>query len=162
MPIFSFNSAYIILGLPTEMYSYGTQFYISILGAGFGLMVAAELWLPVLYRLELVSIYEYFELRYKSKFPRILLTLIFVIQTMLYVSIVVYAPTIALSSVTNISWYLCILLLGLCATIYTTLGGIKAIVWTDVFQIFIMFGGVIAIIVQGFKETGGFETVWYE
>ena len=160
MAIFSFNSAYIILGLPTEMYAYGTQYYISILGAGFGLTVAAELWLPVLCRLELVSIYEYFELRYKSKFPRIMLTLIFVIQTMLYVSIVVYAPTIALSSVTNISWWLCILLLGFCATIYTTLGGIKAIVWTDVFQIFIMFGGIIAIIVQGFKETGGFEIVW--
>ena len=65
------------------------------------------------------------------------------LQTMLYVAIVVYAPTIALSSVTNLSWWLCILLLGLCATIYTTLGGLKAIVWTDVFQIFIMYGAEI-------------------
>ena len=81
-------------------------------------------------------------------------------QTMLYVSIVVYAPTIALSSVTNLSWWLCILLLGLCATIYTTLGGLKAIVWTDVFQIFIMYGGILAIVIQGLNQTGGFENVW--
>ena len=79
---------------------------------------------------------------------------------MLYVAIVVYAPTIALSSVTNLSWWLCILLLGLCATIYTTLGGLKAIVWTDVFQIFIMYGGILAIVIQGFNQTGGFERVW--
>jgi len=156
----SFNSAYMILGIPGEIYSYGTQFFIMIFGTGLGVVVAAELWLPILYRLHVVSIYEYFELRYNSKFPRILMTLIFVLKTMLYVSIVVYAPTIALSSVTNLSWWLCILLLGLCATIYTTLGGLKAIVWTDVFQIFIMYGGILAIVIQGLNQTGGFENVW--
>jgi Na+/proline symporter len=76
----SFNSAYMILGIPGEIYSYGTQFYIMILGTGFGVLVAAELWLPILYRIQVVSIYEYFELRYKSKFPRILMTLIFILK----------------------------------------------------------------------------------
>ena len=76
----SFNSAYMILGIPGEIYSYGTQFYIMILGTGFGVFVAAELWLPILYRIQVVSIYEYFELRYKSKFPRILMTLIFILK----------------------------------------------------------------------------------
>merc|ERR1711884_966387 len=80
--------------------------------------------------------------------------MIFVLKTMLYVGIVVYAPTIALSSVTNLSWWVCVLLLGICATIYTTLGGIQAIVWTDVFQIFIMFGGILAIFIEGLNETG--------
>lgn len=76
----SFNSAYMILGIPSEIYSHGTQFYIMILGTGFGVFVAAELWLPILYRIQVVSIYEYFELRYRSKFPRILMTLIFVLK----------------------------------------------------------------------------------
>ncbi len=79
---------------------------------------------------------------------------------MLYVALVVYAPTIALSSVTKLSWWACILALGLCSTLYTTLGGMKAIVWTDVFQIFIMFGGILAIFVQGLIKTGGLENVW--
>lgn len=178
----SFNSAYMILGIPSEIYSHGTQFYVMVLGTGFGVVVAAELWLPILYRIQVVSIYEYFELRYRSKFPRILMTLIFVLkvrhytspigppaapfilmlfQTMLYVAIVVYAPTIALSSVTNLSWWICVLLLGICSTVYTTLGGMKAIVWTDVFQIFIMFGGILAIFIQGLNETGGLSRVWY-
>ena len=76
----SFNSAYMILGIPGEIYSNGTQFYIMILGTGLGVFVAAELWLPILYRIQVVSIYEYFELRYKSKFPRILMTLIFILK----------------------------------------------------------------------------------
>ena len=145
----SFNSAYMILGIPSEMYTYGTQFYIMILGTGIGVALSGELWIPVLYKLKVVSIYEYFELRYRSKLPRLLMTGIFVMKTMLYVALVLYAPTIALSSVTDISWWACILILGICSTIYTTLGGMKAIVWTDVFQIFIMFGGIIAILVKG-------------
>ena len=76
----SFNSAYMILGIPGEIYSHGTQFYIMILGTGLGVFIAAELWLPILYRIQVVSIYEYFELRYKSKFPRILMTLIFILK----------------------------------------------------------------------------------
>jgi Na+/proline symporter len=79
----SFNSAYMILGIPGEIYSHGTQFYIMILGTGLGVFIAAELWLPILYRIQVVSIYEYFELRYKSKFPRILMTLIFIVKVCL-------------------------------------------------------------------------------
>ncbi|TRY75595.1 hypothetical protein TCAL_00525 [Tigriopus californicus] len=156
----SFNSAYMILGIPSEMYTYGTQFYLMIFGTGVGVVLAAELWIPVLYRLQVVSIYEYFELRYKSKFPRILMTIIFVLKTVLYTALVVYAPTIALSSVSSLSWWVCILVLGISSTLYTTLGGMKAIVWTDVFQIFIMFGGILAILIRGLERTGGFSNVW--
>eukprot|EP00095_Tigriopus_kingsejongensis_P000170 maker-scaffold487_size158652-snap-gene-0.46 protein:Tk00170 transcript:maker-scaffold487_size158652-snap-gene-0.46-mRNA-1 annotation:"hypothetical protein CAPTEDRAFT_141957" len=156
----SFNSAYMILGIPSEMYTYGTQFFLMIFGTGIGVVLAAELWIPVLYRLRLVSIYEYFELRYKSKFPRLLMTFIFILKTILYTALVVYAPTIALSSVSSLSWWVCILVLGISSTLYTTLGGMKAIVWTDVFQIFIMFGGILTILIRGLAATGGLENVW--
>ena len=76
----SFNSAYMILGIPGEVYSHGTQFLVMIFGTGLGVVVSAELWLPILYRLNIVSIYEYFELRYASKFPRILMTVIFLLK----------------------------------------------------------------------------------
>ena len=76
----SFNSAYMILGIPSEMYTYGTQFYIMILGTGIGVVMAGEMWVPVLYRLKVVSIYEYFELRYHSKIPRLIMTVIFILK----------------------------------------------------------------------------------
>lgn len=156
----SFNSAYMILGIPGEVYSYGTQFLVMILGTGLGVVVSAELWLPILYKLNIVSIYEYFELRYNSKFPRVIMSIIFLLKTMLYVGIVVYAPAIALSSVTSLPWWGAVLLLGICATFYTTVGGLKAIVWTDVFQIFIMYGGILAIVIRGIIEVGGIQNVW--
>jgi hypothetical protein len=53
-----------------------------------------------------------------------------IFQTLLYAAIVLYAPTIALSSVTSLPWWASILVLGACSTFYTALGGIKAIVWT--------------------------------
>ena len=76
----SFNSAYMILGIPGEVYSYGTQFLVMILGTGLGVVVSAELWLPILYKLNIVSIYEYFELRYNSKFPRVIMSIIFLLK----------------------------------------------------------------------------------
>ena len=76
----SFNSAYMILGIPSEMYSYGTQFYVMILGTGVGVLLGAEVWIPVLYKLRVVSIYEYFERRYRSKLPRLLMTGVFVLK----------------------------------------------------------------------------------
>ena len=76
----SFNSAYMILGIPGEVYSYGTQFLVMILGTGLGVVVSAELWLPILYKINIVSIYEYFELRYNSKFPRVIMSIIFLLK----------------------------------------------------------------------------------
>ena len=53
----------------------------------------------------------------------------FYFQTVLYSGVVLYAPTIAFTTVTALPWWGSILLLGSCSTIYTTLGGILAIVW---------------------------------
>ena len=54
--------------------------FTTILGIGIGVWISGELWIPILHRLQLVSIYEYFEMRYKSKFPRRIMTAIFVLK----------------------------------------------------------------------------------
>lgn len=45
-----------------------------------GVVLSGEIWIPVLYKLKVVSIYEYFEGRYQSKFPRLLMTIIFMFK----------------------------------------------------------------------------------
>jgi Na+/proline symporter len=67
-------------GIPNEIYTYGTQMFVTIIGIGIGVLISGEIWIPILYRLKVVSIYEYFELRYKSKFPRRLMTAIFILK----------------------------------------------------------------------------------
>lgn len=103
--------------------------------------------------------YEYFELRFGSRLLRLIMTLIFIIKTVMYLGMVLYAPTMALASVTRIDWQVSILILGISSTLYTTIGGMKAVVWTDVFQIFIVFGGILAIMIQGVIKVGGWANV---
>ena len=81
-------------------------------------------------------------------------------QMILYMSIVLYAPALALSAVTGISKWTSILSVGLVCTIYCTIGGIKAVLWTDVFQSVLMFLSMIIIIVKGTYDVGGLNVVW--
>ncbi|XP_072339870.1 sodium/iodide cotransporter-like [Scyliorhinus torazame] len=53
-----------------------------------------------------------------------------------------------------------VVITGLACTLYTTLGGIKAVVWTDVFQLCIMVIGLVAVLIQGSIHVGGFGKIW--
>jgi len=75
-------------------------------------------------------------------------------------SIVLYAPALALSAVTGISKWASIVSVGLVCTLYCTIGGIKAVLWTDVFQSFLMFTAMIVIIIKGTYDVGGVDVVW--
>lgn len=66
-----------------------------------------------------------------------------------------FAPAIALSIVTDMSITACIFVIGLIVTLYTSLGGLKGVVWTDFFQFSIMMIGLIAVIVRGANISGG-------
>ena len=81
-------------------------------------------------------------------------------QMILYMSIVLYAPALALSAVTGMSKWLSIVSIGLICTVYCAIGGIKAVLWTDVFQSFLMFLTMIIIIVKGSYDVGGLNVVW--
>ena len=70
----------IISGVPSEIYTYGTQFFLILIGIGIGVLISGQVWIPILYDLKVVSIYQYFFLRYKSKFPRRLMSIIFVLK----------------------------------------------------------------------------------
>ncbi len=70
--------------------------------------------------------------------------------------IVLFLPAIALSTVTGISVYRCILVMGLLATLYTVMGGITVVIWTDVVQVFVLYGGaLLSLIILVMKTEGG-------
>lgn len=87
-------------------------------------------------------------------------SIVFMISMIFYMSIVLYAPSLALSAVTGISKWWAILTIGLVCTIYCTIGGIKAVLWTDVFQSALMITAMIVIIVKGTIDVGGMGEVW--
>merc|ERR1712142_283951 len=155
----SFMSAITLLGTPAEMYVSGTQYVALVLSYPFVMGAAAHLFLPVFDALQVTTSYEYLELRF-HKSVRILAGACFTLQMVLYMAIVVYAPALALSQVTGFNLDIaCFVIFAVCI-FYTAIGGIKAVIWTDVFQATCMFGSFLAIIIKGNYDAGGVNTVW--
>ena len=80
------------------------------------------------------SAHTYLERRF-DRSVRIFASLSFILLTSLYLAIVVYAPSLALSQVTGLNVDLAILITFSVCIFYTSLGGIKAVIWTNVFQV---------------------------
>uniref|UniRef100_A0A8C2B6S7 Sodium-dependent multivitamin transporter n=1 Tax=Cyprinus carpio TaxID=7962 RepID=A0A8C2B6S7_CYPCA len=155
----TFQSAVAILGAPSEIYTHGTQYW--FLGCSYflGLLIPAHIFIPVFYRLRLSSAYQYLELRF-SKSVRICGTMTFIFQMVIYMGVVLYAPALALNAVTGFDLWGAVLAIGLVCTLYTALGGLKAVIWTDVFQTIVMFAGQLAVIIVGTHQAGGIAEVW--
>ncbi|UYV76493.1 hypothetical protein LAZ67_14000713 [Cordylochernes scorpioides] len=155
----SFMSAVTLLGVSQEMYRHGTMFILINISYCIGTPLAAHIFLPVFYSIRATSAFQYLELRFDKR-VRLLASFIFMLQTILYMSIVLYAPALALSAVTTLSKWASILALGVVCTFYCSLGGIKAVLWTDVFQSLLMFASIISIIIIGANNVGGLGQVW--
>ncbi|NXB51484.1 SC5A8 protein, partial [Leucopsar rothschildi] len=151
----SFMSAVTVLGTPAEIYRYGAIFCIFAITYALVVLCSAEIFLPVFYKLGITSTYEYLELRF-NKYLRLCGTVLFVIQTAsklqscstLYTGIVIYAPALALNQVTGFDLWGAVVATGVVCTFYCTLGGLKAVVWTDVFQVGIMVAGFSSVIIR--------------
>ncbi|XP_061598930.1 solute carrier family 5 member 6 isoform X2 [Cololabis saira] len=157
--IASFQSAVAIVGVPAEVFAHGTQYWFIGCSYVLGLAIPAHVFIPVFYRLRLSSAYQYLELRF-SKAVRVCGTLTFIFQMVVYMGVCIYTPAFALNAVTGLELWGVVLVTGLVCTLYTTLGGLKAVIWTDVFQTVVMFAGQLAVIVVGVQKTGGAAEVW--
>uniref|UniRef100_A0A8C3NPK8 Sodium/iodide cotransporter n=1 Tax=Geospiza parvula TaxID=87175 RepID=A0A8C3NPK8_GEOPR len=150
----SFMSAIQVLGVPAEAFRYGAKFLWMCLAQLINSALTAQLFLPVFYRLGLTSTYEYLERRF-SRSVRLCGTVQYVVATMLYTGIVIYAPALILNQVTGLDIWASLLSTGAICTFYTTIGGMKAVIWTDVFQVFVMLAGFVAIAIRGSLLVGG-------
>ncbi|EPY88482.1 Sodium/iodide cotransporter-like protein [Camelus ferus] len=154
----SFMSAVQVLGVPAEAYRYGLKFLWMCLGQLLNSLLTALFFLPVFYRLGLTSTYQYLELRF-SRAVRLCGTLQYLVATTLYTGIVIYAPALILNQVTGLDIWASLLSTGAICTFYTTVGGMKAVIWTDVFQVLVMLTGFWVILVRGTMLMGGPEQV---
>jgi sodium-coupled monocarboxylate transporter 8/12 len=123
-------------------------------------IVAAYLTGPMFHRLELMSVFEYLKIRYNSNFIRLFATSFYLIRATISTAIYMYGPATTITLLTSLNTTASILIIGSVATFYTTIGGIKAVIWTDFFQMIVMISGVIVIIVKGLYDLGGIERMW--
>uniref|UniRef100_A0A023GNF3 Putative sodium/solute symporter ixodes scapularis sodium/solute symporter n=1 Tax=Amblyomma triste TaxID=251400 RepID=A0A023GNF3_AMBTT len=156
----SFLSSIAILGLPSEVFVRGATIWTGAISSSLAVLVAAFVFLPMYYKMDITSINEYLEKRFMSTTIRNIASGVFIVQTLLYMGVVLYGPSLALGSVTGIPVWSSILLNGIVCTFYTAIGGIKAVVWTDVVQMFLIYVGYIMVIVSGLYHLGGFGNMW--
>lgn len=155
----SFMSAITLLGVSMENYQFGTLFVIINISYGLATPIAAYLYLPVFFKLQKASAYEYLENRFGPA-TRLCASIAYSLQMILYMGIVLYAPALALEAVTGISKTAAILSLGLVCTFYSTIGGMKAVLVTDVFQSILMFAAVFSVIIFAAIKAGGLGEIW--
>lgn len=147
----SFMSAITLLGVVEEMYMYGTQFIMINISYIIATPIVCYFYLPVFFRLQKTSVYEYLELRFGYP-TRLLASLAFSLQMTLYMGIVLYAPALALSAVTELSQPISIVVVGCVCTFYSALGGMKAVLITDLLQSLLMFAAIAIVLVSGLQR----------
>lgn len=109
----------------------------------FGLLIVAYKIIPIIRRLDLISIYHYLEIRFHPSIRLMSSALTILFQLVGRLSVVLYLPALAIASVTGANVVMCIVLMGIVTTLYTLVGGMKAVIWTDVIQVFVMIGGAL-------------------
>ncbi|CAL7942190.1 unnamed protein product [Xylocopa violacea] len=157
--VVSFMSAITLLGVSAENYTYGTQFVVINLSYLIGTPLVCYGFLPVFFKLQATSAYEYLEKRFGVR-ARTFASFVYWLQLLLYSGVVLYAPALALEATTGISKTGSIIIIGLVCASYSSIGGIKAVLITDVFQGLLMFASVFVIIITAVNEAGSLGKIW--
>jgi len=110
--------------------------------------------IPFFRKLNLVSVYEYLELRFGPS-VRNLVSGVFLVSRGLATGVGLYASAIVLSVALSLPLWITILLIGIVTIIYDTIGGISAVIYSDVIQMFVLFGGIIVCIIYAVVDVGG-------
>ncbi len=124
-------------------------------------LVVIPLFIPFFMRMRFTSAYEYLEHRFDYR-TRLLGSGLFLLLRVGWVSMVMYSGSLALATMAGWNLYTVILVLGLAATVYTCFGGLEGVVWTDVLQAIMLFGGAAAIVLYVWFDTGAGPVAWWQ
>ncbi len=109
------------------------------------MLLVVYLFIPVMARLKLFTIYEYLEKRFGLP-SRLLASLMFILIVVGRLAVVIYTTSLILSVITGLPIALCIWVLAGVTATYTILGGMEAVIWTDVMQFCVLVFGMILIL----------------
>lgn len=148
-------SAITYMSYPAKAYATNWTYYpmlITILLMAFPVI---KYYLPFFRKLNVTSAYEYLEIRFNVA-TRMMASALFIVFMIARMALVLYLPSLALTTVTGIDVYTCIILMGLITVVYCTMGGVEAVVWGDVVQGIILVGGaLLAVVYLVFGTEGG-------
>ncbi|XP_050096348.1 sodium-coupled monocarboxylate transporter 1-like [Anopheles aquasalis] len=154
----SWISGISLLGTSTEIYVYGVQYCYIITAVAIMTCMMNYIFLPVFHDLQITSAYEYLQMRFDKRM-RLLGSILFTLASILWLPIVIYVPALAFNQVSGVNIHVITPIVCLVCIFYTSLGGLKAVVWTDVIQTAVMVGAMIIVIIKGTADVGGLSVV---
>ncbi|MDR6842793.1 sodium:solute symporter [Pseudoxanthomonas sacheonensis] len=151
------TSSISFIAIPAKAFETNWQYLTNNLVAVLGLMFVAVWIVPLLRRLNLMSVFSYLETRFHPTIRMLASALCIIMQIGSRMSVVLFLPALAIATITGIRVEWSILMMGGFTIIYTAMGGMKAVIWTDFVQVIVKMGGAIfAILFIIWTLKGGF------
>jgi len=121
------------------------------------MLICSGIFIPFVYNLKIISVYQYLESRFGGV-ARLLVAIGFLFTSIMLIGVMVLVPSLVLNALTGLSNLTISSIILVLAVIYTVLGGIRAVIWTDVSQMVILWlGGVVIFIVAIAGTPGSFS-----
>tara|TARA_B100000809_G_scaffold251750_1_gene285625 strand:+ start:2514 stop:4019 length:1506 start_codon:yes stop_codon:yes gene_type:complete len=130
------------LSVPGEQIKNGLMCHASFVGMFPAIFVINYLLLPYFLRMRITTIYELLEHRFNLA-VRMVGVAVFLLLRIIWMGLVVYTASFALTAITGWELWAIIVGVAIVGTVYTWLGGMRAVIWTDVVQWFVLFGGCL-------------------
>ncbi len=135
-------SAITFMAIPAKAYSANWAYI--WLNAGILLVAPLIIYfiIPIYRKLNITSAYHYLELRF-NVILRLIGSISFILFQIGRMAVILFLPALAINVVTGINIYTCVLSMGLLSLLYTLIGGIEAVIWTDALQVIVLIGGAL-------------------
>lgn len=151
-------SAITFLSAPGLAFSSGMAFVQFYFGLPLAMIVLCITFVPIFHKLKVYTAYEFLEKRFDLK-TRALTAFLFLVQRGLSTGITIYAPSIILSTILNIDTTYTTLFIGGLVISYTVYGGTKAVSYTQMLQMTVIFSGLLLagiLVVKLLPDSVGF------
>lgn len=149
--IATYVSALTFLGAPAWSYKEGLSVIAIHLNYPLVIFVVVTLFFPFFYNSGVASIYEYIEKRFGAK-ARGVISIIWMTSQILVSGAILYATALVLEFITGVDVVHAIFIVTIIALIYTVMGGITAVIWTDVIQAGVLLTGALIIVYALFDQ----------
>ena len=139
-------SAITFMAIPAKTFATDWSYFMLNMTIFMAAPIIVFVFIPFYRRLDITTAYEYLEIRFNLA-VRLIGSLSFILFQIGRMGVVMFLPSIALNVVTGIDIFVCIGLMGIISLAYTMMGGIEAVIWTDVMQVIVLLGGAILSLV---------------
>ena len=139
-------SAITMIGTTGQGYMDGMRFLQYYYALPLAMIILSVTLVPFFYKARIYTAYEYLERRFDAK-TRAFTSLLFLLSRSMSLGVVISAPAIVLSVVLGLSVTNTVVLIALPTAVYTMFGGVQAVAWTDVKQMYLIVGGLVAVVV---------------